>query len=77
MSSISKELLLDVQQILNILNVYSYITKHKKPETNNRGSLDIKQLYNLEVKGGQLYEFASKLNIFSVLWSLISAVKSK
>lgn len=63
MSSVSKELLLDVQQILNILNVYSYITKHKKPETNNRGSLDIKQLYNLEIKGGQLYEFASKLNI--------------
>ena len=63
MSSVSKELLLDVQQILNILNVYSYITKYKKQETNNRGSLDIKQLYNLEIKGAQLYEFASKLNI--------------
>jgi DNA-directed RNA polymerase beta' subunit len=63
MSSVSKELLLDVQQILNILNIYSYITKHKKPEINNRGSLDIKQLYNLEIKGGQLYEFASILNI--------------
>jgi DNA-directed RNA polymerase II subunit RPB1 len=63
MSSVSKELLMDVQQILNILNVYSFITKYKKQETNNRGSLDIKQLYNLEIKGGQLYEFASKLNI--------------
>ena len=63
MSSVSKELLIDVQQMLNILNVYSYITKYKKQEINNRGSLNIKQLYNLEIKGGQLYEFASKLNI--------------
>jgi len=63
MSSVSKELLMDVQQILNIFNVYSYITKYKKQETNNRGSLDIKQLYNLEIKGAQIYDFASKLNI--------------
>ena len=63
MSSVSKELLLDVQQMLNILDIYGFITKPTKQETNNRGSLDIKQLYRLEIKGGQLYEFASKLNI--------------
>ena len=34
MASVSKELLIDVQQILNILGVYSKISKFKKQETN-------------------------------------------
>ena len=63
MSSVSKDLLIDVQQMLNILNIYSYITKYKKPETNNRGSKNIKQCYNLFVTGSQLHVLASMLNI--------------
>jgi DNA-directed RNA polymerase beta' subunit len=63
MCSVSKELLMDVQQMLNILGTYSFISKFKKPETNNRGSKDIKQPYNLTIKGSQLYEFANKLNM--------------
>jgi DNA-directed RNA polymerase beta' subunit len=63
MSSVSKELLIDVQQMLNVLNIYSYITKYKKTETNNRASKNIKQLYNLFVTGSQLHELASMLNI--------------
>ena len=63
MSSVSKELLIDVQQILNILNIYSFITKYKKQETNNRGSQNIKQLYNLFIPGSQLHTLAQMLNI--------------
>jgi DNA-directed RNA polymerase beta' subunit len=63
MSSVSKELLIDVQQMLNVLNIYSYITKYKKPETNNRGSKNIRQCYNLFVTGSQLHELANMLNI--------------
>jgi DNA-directed RNA polymerase beta' subunit len=63
MSSVSKDLLIDVQQMLNILNIYSYITKYKKPETNNRGSKNIRQCYNLFVTGSQLHELANMLNI--------------
>ena len=63
MSSVSKNLLIDVQQILNILNTYSYITKYKKQETNNRGSKNIKQLYNLFITGSQIHSLASMLNI--------------
>ena len=63
MSSVSKNMLIDVQQILNNLGIYSYITKYKKPETNNRGSKDIKQLYNLFVRNKQALLLAEKLNI--------------
>jgi DNA-directed RNA polymerase beta' subunit len=65
MSSVSKELLMDVQQILNTLDMYSYIYKPKKQESNNRGTLpeNIYQLYRLEIKGSQLHKFASQLNI--------------
>ena len=63
MSSVSKELLIDVQQILNILDIYSFITKYKKQETNNRGSQNIKQLYNLFIPGSQLHTLAQMLNI--------------
>jgi len=63
MSSVSKELLIDVQQILNILGCYSKISKFKKQETNNRGSKDIKQLYTLYVRNKQCQKLASMLNI--------------
>ena len=63
MASVSKELLLDVQQILNVLDIYSFITKPTKIETNNRGSLDIKQIYTLFVRNCQAKQLASILNI--------------
>jgi len=63
MASVSKELLIDVQQILNILGVYSKISKFKKQETNNRGSKDIKQLYTLYVRNKQSQILAKQLNI--------------
>jgi DNA-directed RNA polymerase beta' subunit len=63
MHSVSKELLIDVQQICNIVGVYSYIKKPRKMLTNNRGSLNIRQGYNLSITGSQLHDFASKLNI--------------
>jgi DNA-directed RNA polymerase beta' subunit len=63
MHSVSKNLLMDVQQICNILGIYSYIKKPSKQLTNNRGSLDIKQGYNLFITGSQLHKLASKLNI--------------
>jgi len=63
MSSVSKELLIDVQQILNILGVYSKIYKPKKQETNNRGSKDIKQMYQLLVRNKQSQILARQLNI--------------
>ena len=63
MSSVSKELLIDVQQILNILGCYGKLAKYKKPESNNRGSHDIKQLYNLIVRNYQAQKLAPMLNI--------------
>ena len=65
MSSVSKELLVDVQQILNILDVYSFITKYKKQEYNNRGTLseNIHQIYTLFVRNNQSKKLASMLNI--------------
>jgi intein/homing endonuclease len=63
MASVSKELLIDVQQILNILGVYSKISKFKKQEKNNRGSKNIKQLYTLFVRNKQAQILARHLNI--------------
>ena len=63
MASVSKQLLMDVQQILNILGCYSKIYKPKKMETNNRGSKDIKQLYNLFVRNQQAQKLARMLHI--------------
>ena len=64
-SSVSKNLLIDVQQILNILDTYSYIYKCKKQESNNRGTLseNIHQLYTLRISGCQLKNLASMINI--------------
>lgn len=44
-SSVSKNMLIDVQNIFNNLDIYSYIKKYKKQETNNIGSKNIKQIY--------------------------------
>lgn len=63
MASVSKQLLVDVQQILNILGCYSTIYKPKKQETNNRGSKDIKQIYYLFVRNHQAQKLACILNI--------------
>ena len=63
--SVSKNLLMDVQQMLNILGVYSFITKPTKRESNNRGTLpeNIHQMYILIVKNMQLKKLAPLLNI--------------
>ena len=65
MSSVSKELLLDVQQMLNNLGIYSFIKKLKKQETNNRGTLskNIHQPYNLYVRNIQAKKLANILDI--------------
>jgi len=62
--SVSKELLLDVQQILNNLGIYSFINKYKKQESNNRGTLpeNIHQMYRLFVRNEQAQKFAQILN---------------
>ena len=63
MSSVSKDLLIDVQQMLNIIGVYSFITKPSKITSNNRGSSDIKQLYTLFVRNIQAKKLANMLNM--------------
>ena len=62
-SSTSKTILIDVQQILNIFGVYSCIKKYKKQETNNRGSKDIKQLYYVYITNQQCHKLANILNM--------------
>jgi DNA-directed RNA polymerase beta' subunit len=62
-SSVSKKMLIDVQQILNIFGVYGKIKKYKKQESNNRGSQDIKQLYHLFVTNQQAQKLAKILKM--------------
>jgi DNA-directed RNA polymerase beta' subunit len=62
-SSVSKNMLIDTQQILNIFGIYSFITKPKKAETNNIGSKDIKQPYTICIVGNQIKSLANILNI--------------
>jgi DNA-directed RNA polymerase beta' subunit len=62
MASVSKTLLTDVQQILNNLGVYGFITKPTKCEFNNCGSKDIKQLYTMFVRNKQAKKLANMLN---------------
>jgi len=64
-SSVSKDLLIDVQQMLNILGVYSFINKYKKQDSNNRGTLseNIHQTYTLLVRNKQAQKLAKMLNI--------------
>ena len=64
-SSTSKELLIDVQQMLNVLDIYSYIAKYKKPETNNRGtkSENIHQSYDLIIRNRQVQHFIKTITL--------------
>jgi DNA-directed RNA polymerase beta' subunit len=63
--SVSKKMLIDVQQILNIFDIHSRIYKPPKQETNSRGSKDIKQAYHLIVGNKQAFKLAQiiKMNI--------------
>jgi len=63
MCSVSKKMLIDIQQIFNNLGFYSYVKKTTKLETNNRGSKDIKQPYYLKVAGSQLQKLSKLLNL--------------
>jgi DNA-directed RNA polymerase beta' subunit len=65
MSSVSKQLIMDVQQMLNCLGVYSHVYKPPKQVSNNRGTLpeNIHQPYMLNVCGEQNKKLASMLNI--------------
>ncbi len=63
MNSVSKQLLIDVQQMMNLLGVYSFMSKSVKPETNNRGSKNIKQCFQLNVVNGQAHKLAGMLNM--------------
>ena len=64
MASVSKRMLIDVQQILNNLGIYGYIYKCKKQDSNNRGTLskNIHQMYTLLVKNKQAQKLAHILN---------------
>ena len=63
MASVSLKMLSRVQLILKNLGVIGKIHKPKKTETNNRGSLDIKQIYNLVVVNGQAQILGRMLNL--------------
>lgn len=63
MNSVSKQLLIDVQQMMNLLGVYSFMSKSVKSETNNRGSKNIKQCFQLNVVNGQAHKLAGMLNM--------------
>jgi DNA-directed RNA polymerase beta' subunit len=64
-SSVSKELLIDVQQILNVLDIYGYIKIGSKVTKNNRGTLpeNIHQIYRLFIRNKQAQMLASILNM--------------
>ena len=63
MYSTSKVMLKSVQIILRAFGVFSYIHKPPKQKKNNRGSLDIKQMYYLNVYGEQSRKLANILNM--------------
>jgi DNA-directed RNA polymerase beta' subunit len=64
-SSVSKNLLIDIQNMLKVLNIHSFIIKYKKRESNNRGTLpeNIHQLFELKIVGNQLKDLIPLLNI--------------
>lgn len=62
-SSVSLKMLTDVMVMLKNLGVVATIHKPKKQETNNRGSLDIKQLYNLHIRNGQALKLGGMLHL--------------
>jgi DNA-directed RNA polymerase beta' subunit len=63
MSSVSLKMLSHVQLILKNLGVIGKIHKPKKTESNNRGSKDIKQIYELYVTNEQSKRLAKMLNL--------------
>ena len=65
MSSVSKELLIDVQQMMNNLGIYSFIKKLTKQSSNNRGTSaeNIHQGYMLYVRNQQAQLLATMLDI--------------
>ncbi len=62
-SSVSKKMLEHVMIILRVFDVFSHIHKPPKQETNNRGSLDIKQIYVLCIYGRQSRKLSYVLNM--------------
>jgi len=63
MYSTSKELLKQVQCILNTFEIYSFIRKPKKQISNNRGTTVFQQGYTLNVQNSQCKKLASLLDI--------------
>ena len=63
MTSVSKQMLIDIQQMMNIVGVYAYISMPKKAITNNCGSQNIKQPYTLNVVNQQATVLAKMLNM--------------
>ena len=64
-SSVSKELLIDVQQMFNILGISSHIRRGGFVTKNNRGTLpeNIHQIYILNLNGNQVKKLIPLLNI--------------
>ena len=64
-SSVSKKLLIDVQQMFNILGISSFIRKGSLVTKNNRGTLpeNIHQIYTIFCNGNQLKKIIPLLNI--------------
>ena len=62
-SSVSHKLLTSIQLMMKNLGVISKMNKPRKIESNNRGSLDIKQGYLLTVCNGQSIKLAQLLNL--------------
>ena len=63
MYSVSHNMLTSVQIMLKNLGILSKMYKPKKQETNNRGSKNIKQGYNLVVANNQAIKLAGMLNL--------------
>ena len=62
-SSVSYNMLEHVNVMLKTLGIIGKILKPKKVTSNNRGSLDIKQLYILSIRNNQCKKLASVLNV--------------
>jgi len=62
-SSVSMKMLLDVSLMLRNLGIVSKISKPKKQEKNNRGSLNIRQNYILNIRNKQAQKLAPLLNL--------------
>lgn len=64
-TSVSQNLLIDVQQMYNTLGISSYIIKGPLITSNNRGTLpeNIHQAYSLSINGNQLKKLIPKMNL--------------